>query len=117
MPREIVNVDLSHPQFSGYLTKRSSWLKEWRRRYFVLKGDKLYFAKNVNVPPHGVIDLSQCQTVKGADDQTHKKHSIEVATSKESFYMYAESEKDKNEWIGAIGRALVNRIPSLSESE
>lgn len=23
MPREIVNVDLSHPQFSGYLTKRS----------------------------------------------------------------------------------------------
>lgn len=41
--------------------------------------------------------------------------------------MYAESEKDKNEWIGAIGRcapllplmtrALVNRIPSLSESE
>ena len=50
---------------------------------FVLKGDKLYFAKNVNVglcfladeqvPPHGVIDLSQCQTVKGADDQTHKK--------------------------------------------
>ena len=113
----------------------------------MLKGDKLYFAKNVNVglcfladeqvPPHGVIDLSQCQTVKGADDQTHKKerpaahspcrHSIEVATSKESFYMYAESEKDKNEWIGAIGRcapflplmtrALVNRIPSLSESE
>ena len=49
----------------------------------MLKGDKLYFAKNVNgglglladeqVPPHGVIDLSQCQTVKGADDQTHKK--------------------------------------------
>lgn len=24
MPREIVNVDLSHPQFSGYLTKRST---------------------------------------------------------------------------------------------
>lgn len=41
--------------------------------------------------------------------------------------MYAESEKDKNEWIGAIGRyapflflisrALVGRVQGLSESE
>jgi hypothetical protein len=24
----------------GWLTKQSEWLKDWRRRYFILKGDK-----------------------------------------------------------------------------
>ena len=23
----------------GWLTKQSEWLKDWRRRYFILKGD------------------------------------------------------------------------------
>ena len=84
------------------------WLKDWRKRYFVLKGNKLYFSKGINEAPHGVIDLSKCQTVKSADEKTHKKHSLEVSTSEQTYYMYADSEKDKDEWIGAIGRAIVH---------
>lgn len=60
MPRTTINVDLSNPQFSGFLTKQSMnsvyvlnalgmWLKDWRKRYFVLKGNKLYFSKGINV--------------------------------------------------------------------
>jgi hypothetical protein len=30
---------------AGWLTKQSSWLKDWRRRYFILKGSKLFFSK------------------------------------------------------------------------
>ena len=37
--------DCNNPEFSGYLTKQSAWLKDWRRRYFILKGSKLFFAK------------------------------------------------------------------------
>ncbi|CBK20961.2 uncharacterized protein [Blastocystis hominis] len=83
------------------------WLKTWRKRFFILKGNKLYFSKGTREPPHGVIDLSRCQTVKSADEKTHKKHSIEVSTTEQTYYMYASSEKDKDEWIGAIGRAIV----------
>ncbi|KAK8802254.1 hypothetical protein WA538_005162 [Blastocystis sp. DL] len=117
MPKDFIDVDLSHPEFTGYLTKRSAWLKNWRRRYFILKGDKLYFAKSTNVPPHGVIDLSQCQTVKSADDKTKKKYSLEVTTLGETYYMYANSEKEKDEWIGAIGRAIVHSSIRDSDSD
>ena len=34
------------------------------------------------------------------------RHSIEVSTTEQTYYMYASSEKDKDEWIGAIGRYL-----------
>lgn len=47
-PQPAVSMDVD---FSGYLEKQSKkynhqgeWLKQWRKRYFYLKGSKLYFA-------------------------------------------------------------------------
>lgn len=34
----------------------------------------------------------------------HRSHCFEVATPDATFYMCAEAEKEKDEWIGAIGR-------------
>lgn len=31
----------------GWLTKQSEWLKDWRRRYFILKGNNRLDAKNI----------------------------------------------------------------------
>lgn len=35
--------------------------------YFRIPGDKLFFAKSQHSAPHGMIDLSHCQTVKSAE--------------------------------------------------
>jgi hypothetical protein len=51
----------------GWMTKQSAWLKDWRRRFFILKGSKLFFAKGELSAPHGMIDLSTCMTVKSAE--------------------------------------------------
>jgi len=82
-------------------------LSQWRKRYFQLKGNKLYFSKKEGVDPHGTIDLEKCVTVKSAEEVTDKRYSFEVATPESRFYMYASTEKEKDEWIGAIGRAIV----------
>ncbi|RHY32027.1 hypothetical protein DYB32_002952 [Aphanomyces invadans] len=109
--------DLSNPDFEGELTKRSVWLKEWRARYFVLKGNKLYFCRVKGESPHGVIDLSECLTVKSAEEKTNKRYCFEVATPESTYYMHAESEKQKEEWIGAIGRAIVKFSSSFTGEE
>ena len=54
-----------------------------------------------------MVDLSTCMTVKSAELKAGKKNAIEVSTSDSTFYMFAETEKEKDEWIGAIGRAIV----------
>ena len=79
----------------------------WRRRYFRLVDNKLFFYKTQGDEPHGVIDLTLCLTVKSAEEKTGKPHSLEVATPDETFYMYADSEAEKDAWIGAIGRSIV----------
>lgn len=109
--------DISSPNFEGWLTKQSAWLKDWRRRYFLLKGSKLYFAKSPSQAPHGVIDLSQCMTVKSAELKAGKKHAIEVSTLDTTFFMYADSEKEKDDWIGAIGRAIVQASATFTRED
>eukprot|EP00501_MAST-03F_sp_TOSAG23-6_P001239 GSMAST32.ASY1.ANO1.1285.1 assembled CDS len=77
---------IKDPDFSGWLTKRSAWLKEWR--------NQLYFSKEPGKAPHGKVDLQECLTVKSAEEKTNKRHCFEVATPESTFYMYAETEKE-----------------------
>jgi len=109
--------DTSQPNFEGWLTKQSVWLKDWRRRYFILKGSKLFFAKNESTAPHGMIDLSACMTVKSAELKAGKRNAIEVSTADTTFYMFADTEKEKDEWIGAIGRAIVQASATFTTED
>merc|ERR1719491_613042 len=66
-PTTNIIYDTDNAEYEGWLTKQSMWLKDWRRRYFLLKGSKLFFGKNEYTTPHGMIDLALCTTVKSAD--------------------------------------------------
>lgn len=44
--------------------------------------------------------------MKSAEDKTGKSFAFEVATPDATYYMHADSEKQKDEWIGAIGRCV-----------
>ena len=83
----------------------------------MLKGSKLFFAKNEQSTPHGMIDLSTCQTVKSAEMRAGKRNAIEVSTAETTFYMYADSEKEKDEWIGAIGRSIVQASATFTNDD
>mmetsp|Transcript_6587 Transcript_6587/g.18419 ORF Transcript_6587/g.18419 Transcript_6587/m.18419 type:complete len:212 (-) Transcript_6587:236-871(-) len=99
--------DASNAEYEGWLTKQSAWLKEWRRRYFILKGSKLFFAKNEYGAPHGMMDLAHCTTVKSADLKSKKRHSFEISTPETQYLLYADTEGQKDDWIGRVGKAIV----------
>jgi hypothetical protein len=50
-----MNDDLSNPDFAGFLFKQSTWFREWRQRYFVLKGNRIFFSKSPETAYHGVV--------------------------------------------------------------
>jgi len=106
-PTTNIIYDTNDADFEGWLTKQSMWLKDWRRRYFILKGSKLFFSKNDYSAPHGMIDLSQCTTVKSADLKSKKRNSFEVSTPETTFLLYADTEKEKDDWIGSVGKSIV----------
>eukprot|EP00640_Fibrocapsa_japonica_P009916 CAMPEP_0113943556 /NCGR_PEP_ID=MMETSP1339-20121228/26020_1 /TAXON_ID=94617 /ORGANISM="Fibrocapsa japonica" /LENGTH=77 /DNA_ID=CAMNT_0000948459 /DNA_START=275 /DNA_END=508 /DNA_ORIENTATION=+ /assembly_acc=CAM_ASM_000762 len=54
-----------------------------------------------------MIDLASCITVKSAEAKAGKRNAFEVATPEQVFLMVADSEKEKDEWVGNIGKAIV----------
>lgn len=77
----------------------------------------MFFAKGESSEPHGMVDLATCMTVKSAELKAGKKNAIEVSTAESTFYMYADSEKEKDEWIGAIGRAIVQSSMTFTNDD
>ena len=54
-----------------------------------------------------MIDLATCTTVKSAELKAQKRDALEVSTPLTTFLMYADTEKEKDDWIGGIGKAIV----------
>ena len=67
----------------------------------------MFFGKNEYSPPHGMIDLAQCTTVKSADLKSKKRHSFEISTPEITYLLYADTEQEKDDWIGRVGKAIV----------
>jgi hypothetical protein len=94
----------------GWLSKQSKYLKEWRKRWFVLTPNYLLTYKSQTMDyrnPTEVIKLRECSTVKSADDDTDRQNAFRVDSSSRVFLCIAESPQEKESWIGHIGRQMV----------
>lgn len=73
--------------------------------------------QNETCSPHGMIDLSSCMTVKSAELKAQKRNALEVSTPETTFLMFADSEKEKDDWIGAVGRAIVKSSTTYTQDD
>jgi len=54
-----------------------------------------------------MMDLAFCTTVKSADLKSRKRHSFEISTPETCYLLYADTEAEKDDWIGRVGKAIV----------
>jgi hypothetical protein len=100
-----VRWDTNHADLEGYLYKRSKWISQWRKRYFILKGSKLFFARRPTAPPHGMIDLVDSRSVTEISESITRKHfSFLISLREEEYFLYAEGELILKNWLNFIGK-------------
>lgn len=109
MSSPVKKVVINNPAKEGYLEKQSRHLKRWKKRWFVLQDSTLHsFKKEKNYEnPTESIDLRVFCSVKSSEDYTNRQHSFDVYSADHVFSMVAVSENEKEDWIRAIGRAIV----------
>ena len=92
----------------GWLFKRGSWNSTFRKRWFCLKNNILYYFKDEkSQTPIGVIILDG-YTVEEAMESDVNSYSFLITfpgSSTRNYVFAAESLKTMNEWISAIRRA------------
>eukprot|EP01104_Vermistella_antarctica_P010533 TRINITY_DN281_c0_g4_i1.p1 TRINITY_DN281_c0_g4~~TRINITY_DN281_c0_g4_i1.p1 ORF type:complete len:1382 (-),score=400.10 TRINITY_DN281_c0_g4_i1:56-4201(-) len=112
-----------HVLREGYLTKQGGHKKTWKKRWFLLKPNLLYYYKtkqesiaHIDKKATGVIYLDGC-FVKAVDLSSHKDTKASAKDNKEhgkqfgiqifhaqrrTYFMYASSEAERQEWIEAF---------------
>jgi hypothetical protein len=97
---------LVEPERTGWMTKQGGTFKTWKRRWFVLKGDKIYYFKGqTDQDVTGVIELSSKSKVK-KDEIKGKNNLFSVSTTNRVYFMYPDSHSDQEAWISEIQKTL-----------
>ncbi|KAF8933022.1 hypothetical protein BGZ58_006631 [Dissophora ornata] len=88
----------------GFLLKLGKRSKTWRKKWFVLRGDKLTYYKNAKeYQPLGIIPLSNIIDSLQTDPVSkHKLYCLRIVTSKRSFVCCADDEDTLLQWIDAL---------------
>lgn len=87
----------------GYLNKRGEVNKNFQRRYFVLKGNLLfYFDKKGDKEPLGVIILEGCTIELAEDEEQFCFKILFHGTNNRNYILGAESQEAMEQWMKAI---------------
>ncbi|KAF9996767.1 hypothetical protein BGZ79_009519 [Entomortierella chlamydospora] len=88
----------------GYMLKFGKKYKTWRKKWFVLRGDKLTYYKNAKeYQPLGIIALSTIIDSLQTDPVSKsKQYCLRIVTSKRSFVCCAPDEDTLLQWIDAL---------------
>ncbi|KAG0232765.1 hypothetical protein BGW42_007925 [Actinomortierella wolfii] len=93
----------------GYLLKLNNKYKTWRKKWFVLRGDKLTYYKNEKeYQPHGIIPLSTIiDSLQGDPISKSKQYCMRIVTAKRTFVCCAPDEDTLLRWLDALQVACV----------
>jgi len=90
----------------GYLFKQGAGIKNWKKRWFCLRRNELYYFENsTEIKLMGKFTITKDWKVSEGDDKKLKKDftiKISGQTLKEDRYLCAENEKQRSEWIFVI---------------
>ncbi|XP_071668056.1 rho GTPase-activating protein 22 isoform X3 [Patagioenas fasciata] len=104
---------------SGWLKKQRSIMKNWQQRWFVLRGDQLFYYKDEEeTKPQGLIFLqgNQVNELPPNPDEPGK-HLFEIVpggagdrektpVNHEAFLLMANSQNEMEDWVKAIRRVI-----------
>ncbi|XP_044312827.1 diacylglycerol kinase eta isoform X11 [Drosophila rhopaloa] len=93
----------------GFLLKHTWSFQRWRRRYFRLKRNMLFYAKDEKCDVFDDIDLSDlCYFECGIKNVNH---SFQITTPTRSLVLCAESRREMEDWLGSLKTATAPQRP------
>ncbi|KAJ8680253.1 hypothetical protein QAD02_016040 [Eretmocerus hayati] len=95
----------------GWLNKRGEVNRGYQRRWFVLKGNILfYFDRRGDKEPLGMIVLEGCTIELNDDDEQFGFKIVFHGTNNRSYILAAESQESMEQWMKALACASYDYI-------
>jgi len=92
----------------GWLIKQGGKIKTWKKRWFVLKGDTLYYFKTQkDAEQTGEIKLLSTSSCNPEPGQSKKgKYRFSIGTPNRVYMIVDETEKGMQQWVDVISKTI-----------
>lgn len=106
--------------FEGYLYKRGGFNTNWKRRYFILKKDHLYYFVDKPIAKDNVYSSVKDYIVvskyspQDLQDPPHAFQLVSNIPGERIYYFYADTEEIKEKWKLALNNAIERSKAALS---
>jgi|EP00945_MAST-04E_sp_MAST-4E-sp1_P003426 serine/threonine-protein phosphatase 2A regulatory subunit B' len=96
-------------EFTGYLYKQGGERKNWKKRWFILRGNCLsYFNSSEDETPIKSFELNGYDIHEVPYEKFKKKMCFELFhTSERTYYMYAEHVDEHEKWLSQLAVATM----------
>eukprot|EP01100_Stratorugosa_tubuloviscum_P014786 TRINITY_DN8096_c0_g1_i1.p1 TRINITY_DN8096_c0_g1~~TRINITY_DN8096_c0_g1_i1.p1 ORF type:complete len:223 (+),score=78.24 TRINITY_DN8096_c0_g1_i1:47-670(+) len=92
----------------GYLVKQGGVVRSWKRRWFSLHADQLFYYKTrADEYPKGVIKIFQRPQ---RSKRSERPFCFEIPTTQRTFYLQADSEAEMLEWFEILSQIIEQPI-------
>eukprot|EP01114_Cavostelium_apophysatum_P021189 TRINITY_DN7317_c0_g1_i1.p1 TRINITY_DN7317_c0_g1~~TRINITY_DN7317_c0_g1_i1.p1 ORF type:complete len:456 (-),score=110.38 TRINITY_DN7317_c0_g1_i1:871-2238(-) len=99
---------------SGYLVKRGAKMKNWKRRFFVVTPDTIYYfadepSVRANREPLGSISLSTCSSCV-VNNSMKKDYCFELTTPTRIYYCSCVSKDEMDLWMSTLSLYIYSSV-------
>lgn len=106
--------DTLNPYYKGWLSKQNLTTKKWRRRFVIVKGDRMFVSKGEWRAPYKMLDMSKFDSFKHYDNDADAEHGMIFTLNGEDHAFHADSENEKEEWVGKLAKLVMLLNPSIA---
>jgi hypothetical protein len=95
----------SQPDFQGLLKKKGHLVRNWKERWFIIKGDKLWYFKSKDKLSESLGEVLLSDSSVSLDHKIKKDHTFELtcgSINKKIFYIQSPDKETMDTWVNAI---------------
>ncbi|KAJ3443196.1 centaurin/arf [Anaeramoeba flamelloides] len=103
---------------TGYLyTKTGSMVKDWKKRYFIIKNHEIYYVRNSkDLTQRGKMNLLLCSVKMNYELKRRNCFEISNPNSENKLYLQAPNEEEVRSWIEVINNNI-GQLLNLQQGE
>jgi hypothetical protein len=88
---------------SGILVKRGASIRNWKARYFLVRGEHIiYFKHETDNTPIGQISFKDIPSMENIRRSWLKRYCFKIQTMKRTYYMMCQSAEEQRHWIKVL---------------
>lgn len=106
MQDENIEETMDHAARVGYLTKLGGIVKNWKRRYCILKNGILrYYKDEASLKPQGTVILERAR-LEHAGADVDKEHAFLIVAPLRTWVFYADNADEKKAWMEVLEKQI-----------